>query len=74
MSWWARSRKWPGRSRRLVARLNGDGSFDPGFDPGAGLTRVSGQNVAFDVLILPGGEIVVTGTFDQADGRPRNER
>lgn len=60
-----------GQSRNLIARLNPDGSLDTGFDPGTGLTRGVGQNTAFDVLILPTGEIVVTGTFEQANGMPR---
>jgi uncharacterized delta-60 repeat protein len=60
-----------GLSRSLVARLNPDGSHDTSFEPGTGLTQTSGQNVAHDVAILPGGEIVVTGTFGFADGQPR---
>jgi uncharacterized delta-60 repeat protein len=60
-----------GQPRRLVARLNADGSHDPSFQPGTGLTRAAGQNIAFDVKVLPAGEIVVAGTFDAANGVPR---
>jgi len=60
-----------GQSRSLVARLNGDGSHDASFNPGAGLTLTAGQNVAFDVKILPAGEIVVAGTFQAANGISR---
>jgi uncharacterized delta-60 repeat protein len=59
-----------GRPRSLVARLGPDGSFDPSFDPGQGFTVASGQNVALDVKILPGGEIAVAGTFTHYDGVP----
>ncbi|MCC6235789.1 MAG: hypothetical protein IT580_24345 [Verrucomicrobiales bacterium] len=58
--------------RSLIARLRGDGSPDDTFQPGTGLTRTSGQNVAYDVDLLPTGEIVVTGTFTHANGQPRN--
>jgi uncharacterized delta-60 repeat protein len=60
-----------GQSRSLVARLNANGSHDPSFNPGTGLTKTGGQNVAFDVKILSGGEILVAGTFDHANGIPR---
>ena len=57
-----------GQPRSLVARLNADGSHDPSFNPGAGLTTTGGQNVAYDVALLPTGEILVAGTFNRADG------
>ena len=60
-----------GQRRSLIARLNGDGSHDLSFNPGTGLTKSSGQNVAFDVKLLPTGEIIVAGTFDSANGIPR---
>lgn len=60
-----------GQSRSLVARLNTNGSHDESFNPGTGLTKTGGQNVAFDVKILNGGEILVAGTFDHANGVPR---
>jgi len=61
-----------GAARHLVARLNRDGSHDDTFQPGMGLTRTSGQNIAHDVDLLPTGEILITGTFDRANGQPRN--
>lgn len=60
-----------GLPRSLIARLNADGSHDESFQPGTGLTVTTGQNVAMDVKVLPGGEIVVAGTFQFADGLPR---
>lgn len=60
-----------GQPRSLVARLNSDGSHDASFNPGTGLTLTAGQNVAFDVKILPAGEIVVAGTFQAANGLSR---
>ncbi len=60
-----------GLPRSLIARLNADGSHDESFNPGTGLTRTIGQNVAFDVKVLPEGEIAVAGTFEFADGLPR---
>ena len=61
-----------GLPRSLIARLNPDGSHDLGFAPGAGLTNGGGQNIAYDVALLPAGEILVAGTFTHADGMPRN--
>ncbi len=61
-----------GQSRSLIARLNADGSHDPSFNPGTGFTRTAGQNIAYDVALLPTGEILVAGTFDRADGLLRN--
>lgn len=57
-----------GQSRSLVARLNADGSHDLSFNPGTGLTTTGGQNIAYDVALLPTGEILVAGTFNRADG------
>jgi len=60
-----------GQPRSLIARLNSDGSHDPSFNPGTGLTNSGGQNIAYDVALLPTGDILVAGTFDRADGLPR---
>jgi uncharacterized delta-60 repeat protein len=60
-----------GQPRSLIARLNADGSHDPSFNPGTGLTNGGGQNIAYDVALLPAGDILVAGTFDRADGLPR---
>jgi uncharacterized delta-60 repeat protein len=60
-----------GQPRSLIARLNPDGSHDLSFNPGTGLTNGGGQNIAYDVALLPTGEILVAGTFDRADGLPR---
>lgn len=57
-----------GQSRSLVARLNADGSHDLSFNPGTGLTTTGGQNIAYDVALLPTGEILIAGTFNRADG------
>ena len=58
-----------GLSRNLVTRLNPDGSHDTTFKPGSGLTLAGGQKLAYDVALLPAGEILVAGTFDHADGQ-----
>ncbi len=60
-----------GQPRSLIARLNADGTHDASFNPGTGLTNGGGQNIAYDVALLPTGEILVAGTFDRADGLPR---
>jgi uncharacterized delta-60 repeat protein len=60
-----------GQPRSLIARLNADGTHDPSFNPGTGLTNSGGQNIAYDVALLPTGDILVAGTFDRADGLPR---
>ena len=50
-----------------IARLNADGTFDPGFDPG------SGANAAvFALGIQPDGNIVVGGNFSQINGQSLN--
>ena len=50
-----------------LARLNADGSFDPGFDPG------SGANAAVLALATqPDGNILVGGEFSRMNGRSAN--
>ncbi len=61
-----------GESRSGIARLLPDGAHDTGFNPGTGLTRNTGSLALHDVDLLPDGEIIVTGAFEFADGRPRN--
>jgi uncharacterized delta-60 repeat protein len=53
--------------QNYIARLNADGSFDPGFDPG------SGANAAVHALGLqPDGNIVVGGEFSMMNGQSAN--
>lgn len=49
-----------------LARLNPDGSLDRSFDVGAGPNGTVDQ-----VLVLPDGQIMVAGAFDQFGGVPR---
>ena len=55
-----------GISRKMIARLNADGSLDPTFDPGTGMDR---QVLA--LAVLANGELLVGGTFLSANGFPR---
>lgn len=53
-----------GETRSQLARLNADGSVDPGFNPGPNL-------LAYGVAIQPDGKLVVVGDFTQIAGQPR---
>jgi uncharacterized delta-60 repeat protein len=62
-----------GVARKGIARLNPDGSLDPTFDPGAGITP--GALAPFSVVMIvrqPDGKLLVCGSFVGVNGVPRN--
>ncbi len=52
---------------RHVARLNADGSIDTGFNPGTGADLE-----IYDVELMPNGQILIGGNFDNVNGSPRS--
>ncbi|MBU1877335.1 MAG: putative Ig domain-containing protein, partial [Chloroflexi bacterium] len=56
-----------GTGRNRVARLNGDGTLDVGFDPGTGAS-----NQVQAVVPQPDGKVLVGGYFTTMDGTGRN--
>jgi uncharacterized delta-60 repeat protein len=63
----------PGTSapRSGIARFNGDGTFDPSFDPGAGFGVFFGtapQRIVRQTLGADSGKLVVQGNFETFDG------
>jgi hypothetical protein len=59
-------------SRRDIARLNGDGSLDSSFDPGAAANRIaySVGNV-YSVGVQPDGKVLIAGAFTFVNGEAR---
>lgn len=53
-----------------IARLQADGRLDAGFDPGAGIE--GDETAVHDLVILPGGEVAITGSFDAVSETQRN--
>ena len=53
--------------RNHIARLNADGSLDTGFDPGVGADQP-----VYTVKLLPGGDLLIGGSFSSYDGTPRS--
>lgn len=62
-----------GLSRHAVARLNADGSLDPGFDPDAReyLTDLHSRG-AFSLALQADGKVLFGGQFLRVGGQPRN--
>ena len=59
-----------GTPRNCLARLNADGSLDPGFDPGTG---TGDQYSPVETTALqPDGKIIIGGYFDSYNGTARN--
>ena len=56
-----------GTSRNAIARLNGDGTLDTGFDPGAGA-----NDWVKDVAVQPDGKVLIGGDFTTVNGTGRN--
>jgi uncharacterized delta-60 repeat protein len=52
-------------ARSHVARLNPDGTLDPGFTPGSGA-----NSSAMSVVLQPDGKAVISGTFTEYNGQP----
>ncbi len=53
-----------GTNRRGIARLNGDGSLDLGFDPGTGIDDVELKRIG----VLPTGQIILAGYLYSING------
>ncbi|HEX6125136.1 MAG TPA: FG-GAP-like repeat-containing protein [Pyrinomonadaceae bacterium] len=53
-------------SRPRIARLNADGTLDGSFTPGTGA-----NSSALQVRVLPGGKVLVSGTFSSFNGTAR---
>ena len=56
-----------GIARKNIARLNADGSFDTGFNPGAGAS-----STVYAAALQPDGKILIGGSFTTVDGVARN--
>ena len=58
-----------GNLRNCIARLNADGSIDPTFDPGVGIkwNSSAASSQLTDMTILPNGQIVICGYFDEVN-------
>lgn len=54
-----------GQPRANIARLNGDGTLDESFNPGAG-------GVVWSLAVQPDGKILVGGNFTMLGGQPRS--
>jgi len=63
--------KLGGQVRNHIARLNGDGTVDPTFNPGASGGSPSGYKVT-SVVLQPDGRILVGGDFTMLGGESRN--
>ena len=63
-----------GVSRRLMARLNSDGSLDAAFDPGPQFSAANANDpVQINaVLVQPDGKMVIAGYFKSFDGKARD--
>lgn len=57
-------------SRAGIARLNADGSLDTGFDPGTGITGITGQ--VNGMHVQTNGKIYLYGYFTTYNGKPAN--
>ncbi len=63
-------------ARSRVARFNGDGTFDPTYDPGAGAVSSFGEentfvfNAAAQSIGPNAGKIIIQGIFDLFDNNP----
>jgi len=53
-----------GTNRNGIARLNTDGSLDPGFDAGTGFSRPDVQSFS----VLSNGQVLVGGSFNSYKG------
>ena len=60
-----------GTSRSGITRLNGDGSVDSSFDPGAGVYQAASNEVRA-IKALPDGKILLAGAFTLFNGSNRN--
>lgn len=58
---------YDGTGRNRIARLNGDGTLDTGFDPGTGF-----NGTVTGIVALPDGDVVCVGDFTSFNGTGRN--
>ncbi|RZL15353.1 MAG: hypothetical protein EOO89_13415, partial [Pedobacter sp.] len=58
-------------SRKAVARLLPDGSLDPSFNSGAGITGIIANNIR-NMDLQPDGKIIISGYFETYNGVSRN--
>jgi uncharacterized delta-60 repeat protein len=56
-----------GITGRHIARLNSNGTLDPGFNPGSGADLE-----IYDIELRPNGQILIAGNFDNFNGTPRS--
>ncbi|MBN2147831.1 MAG: putative Ig domain-containing protein [Anaerolineales bacterium] len=59
-------------SRRGIARLNSDGSLDPTFDPGTGLSVPTGRFYVLVIILQENGKVIIAGDFTHFNGTARN--
>ncbi|MGV9013620.1 MAG: T9SS type A sorting domain-containing protein [Flavobacteriales bacterium] len=60
--------KYNGVPRKRIARINSDGSLDPTFNPGTGISSYFGIKA---MVLQPDGKTVITGDFTSYNGTPR---
>ena len=61
-----------GTNRYSIARLNTDGSLDPGFNPGVGV-QINGTNGTITSIALqPNGQLIIAGNFTTVNATNRN--
>lgn len=60
-----------GVPQRSIARLIGDGSLDPAFDPGTGVGGQFGSGYVYSIAPQLDGKVVIGGTFIDVNGEPR---
>lgn len=58
-----------GNGVRDIARLNADGSYDPGFNTDS---WVDYPNQIENIVIQPDGKVIISGAFSSIDGNARN--
>src|SRR5204862_4909862 len=56
--------------RSGVARFNSDGSFDPSYNPGGGLTMAGVAAYGSYAVRQSDNKVIITGQFDAFDGHP----
>jgi uncharacterized delta-60 repeat protein len=61
-----------GISRPGIARLNGNGSLDFGFDPGAGVGGFSPSPAVLSLVLQPDGRLLIGGQFASVNGEPHH--
>ncbi len=60
-----------GKPRDQIARLNSDGSLDPGFNVKVNPKGVYNKHL-YSLAVLPDGKVLILGDFDTINGQPRD--